>query len=191
VHVGWFNGEGYNKAEVNDQKSFQGRVTIRPMPGGSLAAKGLRITGFWLNDHGVKGAERSRAIGSIWYEHRRFNAGFDYITATDQTLPTTAKVQQNGYSVFVTPFFKEKGNGLEALIRWDSYVPDKSNNVTDGSIATRNRAIAGVAYWFPHPGGSATAALMLDYEQVNFEHFAPVAANATQKRVFLHGLINF
>jgi hypothetical protein len=191
VHVGWFNGEGYNKAEVNDQKSFQGRVTIRPMPGGSLAAKGLRITGFWLNDHGVKGAERSRAIGSIWYEHRRFNAGFDYITATDQTLPTTAKVQQNGYSVFVTPFFKEKGNGLEALIRWDSYVPDKSNNVTDGSIATRNRAIAGVAYWFPHPGGNATAALMLDYEQVNFEHFAPVAANATQKRVFLHGLINF
>ena len=44
-HVGVFNGEGYGKAEVNDQKSVQIRATLRPMPGGSIAAKGLRITG--------------------------------------------------------------------------------------------------------------------------------------------------
>jgi hypothetical protein len=93
--------------------------------------------------------------------------------------------------VFATPFFHEKGNGLEALFRYDSYVPDKTANAFDGSTATRNRTIAGVAYWFPHPGGAGTAALMLDYEQVKFDHFAPVAATATQKRLFLHGLINF
>jgi hypothetical protein len=191
VAVGVYNGEGYNRAEVNDQKSVQFRATVRPMPGGSLAAKGLRLTGFYLGDHGVKNAERTRAIGSIWYEHRWFNAGFDYIASTDQALPTVAKINSNGWSVFATPFFHEKGNGLEALLRYDSYVPDKSNTVFDGSKATRNRAIAGLAYWFPHPGGAGTAALMLDYEQVKFDHFAPVAATATQKRVFLHGLINF
>jgi hypothetical protein len=191
VAVGVFNGEGYSKVEVNDQKSVQFRATVRPMPGGSLALKGLRITGFVLQDHGLRNAERSRAIGSVWYEHRWLNAGFDYITATDQALPTVAKINQNGWSVFVTPFFHEKGNGWEALIRYDSYVPDKTNNTFDGSTATRNRTIAGVAYWFPHPGGAGTAALMLDYEQVKFDHFAPTAATATQKKLFLHGLINF
>ncbi len=191
VHVGVFNGEGYNRVEVNDQKSVQIRATVRPMPGGSLAAKGLRITGFYLADHGVKNAERSRAIGSIWYEHRWFNAGFDYISAADQALPTVARINQNGWSVFATPFFHEKGNGLEALLRYDSYVPNKADNTFDGSVATRNRTIAGLAYWFPHPGGAGTAALMLDFEQVKFEHFTPTAATATQRRVFLHGLINF
>jgi len=191
IVVGVFNGEGYSRAEVNDQKSVQFRATFRPMPGGSLEAKGLRVTGFYLGDHTVKGAERSRAIGSVWYEHRRFNAGFDYITAVDQTLPTTAKVNQKGWSVFATPFFKEKGNGFEALLRYDSYVPDRTNDTFDGSTATRNRLIAGLAYWFPHPGGAGTGALMLDYEQVTFDHFAPTSATATQKRIFLHGLINF
>lgn len=191
VAVGVFNGEGYNKVEVNDQKSLQFRATVRPFPAGSLAMKGLRITGFWLNDHGVKGAERSRAIGSVWYEHRWFNAGFDYITAVDQSLPTAAKTNQNGWSVFATPFFKEKGNGFEALLRYDSYVPDEANNTFDGTAGRRNRTIAGIAYWFPHPLGPATAALMLDYEQVKFEHMAPAASTATQKRLFLHGLINF
>jgi len=168
------------------------RGTLRPMPTGSGLARGIRITGFQVSDHVLKGAERTRTFFNVLLEQRHYNVNLDVLVKkTDQSLPTATKVKQDGYSIFVTPFFKEKGNGLEALIRWDSYVPDKSNNVTDGSIATRKRAIAGVAYWFPHPGGNATAALMLDYEQVNFEHFAPVAANATQKRVFLHGLINF
>jgi len=191
VAVGVFNGEGYNRAEVNDEKSVQIRATVRPFPGGSLAMKGLRVTGFWLQDHGVKGAERSRGVGSVWYEHRWFNAGFDYLTAVDQALPTVAKINQNGWSVFATPFFKEKGNGFEALLRYDSYVPDDANNTFDGTAGRRNRTIAGIAYWFPHPGGAGTGALMLDYEQVKFEHMAPAASTATQKRLFLHGLINF
>ena len=70
-------------------------------------------------------------------------------------------------------------------------MPDTRGDRSTASIATRNRTIAGIAYWFPHPGGSATAALMLDFEQVKFDHFAPTAATATQKRYFLHGLINF
>jgi len=55
----------------------------------------------------------------------------------------------------------------------------------------KNRVIAGLAYWFPHPGGSATAALLLDYEQVTFPNFPAAAANAKQQRLALHGLINF
>lgn len=191
VHAGIYNGEGYSRAEPNDQKGFQMRATVRPMPAGRIAAKGLRLTGFVNRDHVVKDAERSKAIGSIWYEHPRLNAGFDFMQGVDQSLPTVAKVNSQGWSIFVTPFFKEKGNGLEALLRYDSYQPDRANNTFDGKVATRNRTIAGLAYWFPHPGGAATAAILLDFEQVKFEHFTPAASTATQRRIAIHGLINF
>jgi hypothetical protein len=72
------------------------------------------------------------------------------------------------------------------LIRYDSYQPNKANDTQ-----TRQRTIVGFAYWFPHPGGAATAALMLDWEQVKFDGFPATPANATQQRYILHGLINF
>jgi hypothetical protein len=191
VHAGLYNGEGYARVDPNDQKGFQMRATVRPMPGGKIAQKGLRITGFVNRDHVVRDAERSKAIGSIWYEHPHLNAGFDYMQGVDQTLPTAAKVNSRGWSIFATPFFKEKGNGVEMLLRYDSYQPDRAANTFDGNVATRNRTIAGVAYWFPHPGGTSTGALLLDYEQVKFEHFTPAASTATQRRIAIHGLINF
>jgi hypothetical protein len=51
----------------------------------------------------------------------------------------------------------------------------------------QRRVIAGIAYWFPHPGGSATAAVLLDYEQVTVRDLE----QARQQRVALHGLISF
>ena len=59
---------------------------------------------------------------------------------------------------------------------------------TDGY---RDRWIGGIAYWFPHPAGAATTALLLDYEQVNFRDFATAQRPPTQKRIMVHGLINF
>jgi hypothetical protein len=185
IHAGVYNGENYNKVETNSEKGFMIRGTVRPMPNGSLAAKGLRITGFYVGDHYVPGAPRTRAVGNVTYEHRRFSAGFDYLWAEDQTLPTTAKVDSKGWSLWGTPFFKGKGNGPEMLVRYDHFTPDKTFD------QQRTRAIVGFAYWFPHPGGPATGALMLDYEQVNFNGFAALPQFATQKRLALHGLINF
>ena len=50
--------------------------------------------------------------------------------------------------------------------------------------------IVGVAYWFPHPGGNATAALLLDYEQVTFANFTD-APKQKQEKLMLQGLISF
>jgi len=183
VHVGVYNGEGYSKAEANDQKSFQFRATVRPMPAGNPVAKGLRGTFFVNRDHAVQGAERNRMIVAALFEHSLLNAGFDYLRGTDRSLPTSPSTDVEGYSFFVTPFFDEKGNGLEALLRFDSYKPDRD---LDGR---RSRLILGGAYWFPHPGGSATAAILLDYEQVTFKNFA--TPQARQQRIAVHGLINF
>lgn len=184
VHAGLYNGEGYTRAETNDQKAIMIRGTVRPQPYGSALMRGLRFTAYLHDDRYVAGADRNRFIGSVWLEQRRYNAGFDYITRADQALPTGTKVKSDGYSFFVTPFFQEKGNGFEALVRYDSFRPDKA-----ASSTRQNRTIAGIAYWFPHPGGNATAALLFDYEQVRFKNYAtPVP---TQERLILHGLINF
>ena len=181
VHVGVYNGEGYSRAEANDQKAVQLRATVRPAAGTATFVRGLRLTGFYLADHASQDAVRHRAIASATFEHARFNAGLDIIHRRDQALPDAPVISSGGVSAFVTPFFHEKGRGLEGLLRLDLFRPDRDR---DGR---QRRVIAGLAYWFPHPAGPATAALLLDFEQVT----ARDLPQPRQQRISLHGLINF
>lgn len=181
VHAGFYNGEGYSRAEVNDQKAFMARVTVKPAPTHAIA-KGLRVIGYWHADEYVQGAPRNRAAASAMFEHARFNAGVDYLRRTDQTTPAVAEVTGQGYSFFITPFFNEKGRGMEALLRLDHFEP---NTRVDASW---NRVIAGAAYWFPRDG-SASAALLANVEQVTYRGFTPV--RPTERRISLNALINF
>ncbi len=181
VHVGFYNGEGYSKPEVNDQKAFMARVTVRPAPKHAVA-KGLRLTGYWHADEYVQGAPRNRAVLSAMFEHARFNAGADYVRREDQPTPAVAEVTGEGFSFFLTPFFKEKGKGMEALLRFDHFTPNT------GFDASWNRIIAGAAYWFPRPG-NATAALLANFEQVTYSNFTTV--RPTERRIGLYTLINF
>lgn len=181
VHVGIYNGDGYSRAEVNDQKALMARVTVRPAPTHDIA-KGLKVTGYLHKDDYVDGAPRNRAVLSATFEHARFNAGADYVRRVDQPTPAAAEVTGQGYSFFVTPFLKEKGNGLEALLRFDRFEP---NTIVD---AAWTRVIAGAAYWFPRQG-SATAALLLNLEQVTYDRFVPT--RPTERRIGLYSLINF
>ncbi len=185
IHVGYYNGEGYSKVEVNDQKALMARFTLRPFPAGDFWMKGLRLTGGVIRDNVVQDAPRNRVIAGALYEYSLFNAGFDYIQLEDKSLPTATLVKKDGWSVWVTPFFQEKGNGFEALVRYDSFRQNK--DLTPD--ARQNRLIAGLAYWFPHPGGNSTAAVLLDFEQVKFNNYT--TPTPTQQRIILHGLINF
>ena len=183
-HVGVYNGEGYTRAEVNDQKATMIRGTVRPFASANSAiGRGLRFTGYYHADHLVKGADRNRAIGSVWLEQRRYNVGLDCMNRWDEASPAAATIKSGGCSFFVTPFFNEKGNGLEALIRYDQFKTNKSLD------PRQDRVIAGLAYWFPHVGGNATAAVLLDFEQVKIHK--PAVPTPTQQRIILHGLINF
>jgi hypothetical protein len=69
------------------------------------------------------------------------------------------------------------------ILRYDTFRPDTTVSLR------RDRTIAGVAYWMPHVGGRATAALMLDLEQVRYRN--DPADRPTDRRVIVHGLINF
>jgi hypothetical protein len=182
VHAGFYNGENYNRAEANDQKGFLVRGTVRPLPAGAMAMRGLRVTGFVDRDAYVSDAERRREIVAVTYEYPKVNASFNYFWASDQTRAANPKLDSNGFSAWVTP---RTVWGWEGLLRFDHLEREQTTATTKGKT---DRAIAGVAYWFPHQG-NVSSALLLDYEQVNNDDYAPVRSD--EKRWAVHMLINF
>ena len=195
VHVGVFNGENYTKAEVNDQKAIMIRASVRPFATMTPVLRGLRATIFYDGDHYIVNAERKRTIGQVTFEHPYVAAGFEYLSARDQTsaLVNTVDKAGNGYSIWVTP---KSSKGWEGLLRYDHQTPDDRsvfapaasapNAATAFDAQKQNRLIAGVAYWFPHQG-SVSSALLVDYDGQRFDNLtaAPV------KSVAVHALINF
>jgi hypothetical protein len=180
VHAGIYNGEGYTRAEVNDQKAIEIRGTVRPFAAGAPILRGLRVTGFYFGDNYVKNAERTRAVGQVTFESTFLNAGFDAIKAHDQPAIARADVAASGWSFWLTP---RSRIGWEALIRYDRLKPN-----TSFTAQKRQRTILGVAYWFPHQG-AVTSALLLDYDGQTFDNLTP--AQPKQSRIALHGLISF
>jgi hypothetical protein len=181
VHAGIYNGENYNRAEPNDQKSLQVRATVRPFGKGPMVLRGLRATAFYDGDHYVKNAPRNRFIAGLNFEHKYINAGLEYLNTKDQTSATRApEIDGQGYSIWATP---KSSRGLEGLLRFDHLTP---NTAFDGQV--RNRTILGVAYWFPHEG-NVSSAMMLDYDGQTFDALIP--ALPKQSKVAIHGLISF
>lgn len=172
AHFGIYNGDGYNHFEANDQKAFQGRVTFRPLPH-SDQLKGLRVTFFLDGDNYASSDAKKRYVSFVSYEHPRINAGFDYLSAKDQTTNIAPEVKSNGFSVWATPKFT---HGWEALLRFDSLKPNKDQD------ARKKTTILGVAYWFPVQKG-VNAVVMFDYQQVKFDDPLP---NPDQKQIAVH-----
>ena len=183
LHGGVFNGENYNKAEVNNQKAFMIRGSVRPFATGRPVLRGLRASVFYDGDHYVKDAERTRALALITFEHAYVTAGLEYLNAHDQTSvrPGVGNVHSTGYSMWVTPKQSATSVGWEGLLRYDHLTPNTGLN-----SQKQNRIIAGVAYWFPHQGNVASA-LLVDYDAQIFKNIT----TAPTKSVAVHGLINF
>ncbi|HMA28739.1 MAG TPA: hypothetical protein VKS23_02650 [Thermoanaerobaculia bacterium] len=178
AHLGIYNGEGYSKAEANDQKGFQVRASVRPLA--SLAvAKGWRVTGFWNSDHVAKDQKRNRWLVDTTFEHPWVNLGLTYLEATNQASPGAAEVKPRDFSIWVTP---RTPFGLEALIRYDELKPNKDLD------PKQKRLIAGIAWWFNF-GHGIVSALMADYTREKFDDFTP--AKADNKLYALHTLFNF
>ena len=185
IHVGVFNGENYTRAEANDQKAIMARVTLRPFAAAAPILRGLKATVFYDADHYVKDDPRSRFIANVTFEHPYLNAGFEFINAADQTLATAAKVKSQGYSIWATPKQGAASAGWEGLLRYDHLTPNTSEALKSQK---QDRIIAGIAYWFPHPGGAPSTALLLDYDGQRFKN---ITATAPNKSIVLHALVNF
>lgn len=134
VHAGIYNGDGYAKAEANDQKALQLRATVRPL-------KGLRATVFYDGDHYIASGKRERLIAQATYEHKHFHAGVDAMSTKDRTSASKPELEGRGWSAWATP---KLGNGWEILLRHDQNQPDRQSDVE------RRRDIVGIAYWLPN-----------------------------------------
>ncbi len=180
LHGGYYNGEGYSKAEANNEKAFQFRGTVRPLPLGGIW-KGLRLTGFVDEDHYVQGAKRQRHIAQVTFEHPLFNAGVELLQTKDRTSISKTEVAAKGYSIWATP--KLGADGWELLLRHDQLTPNKSI-----SSQKKKRDIVGLAYWIPNLN-KVTAAVMLDRDSLKQSGFTPARADDTRYGVKM--LLNF
>jgi hypothetical protein len=178
VHLGVYNGEGYNHPEVNDQKSVQIRASFRPAPSVPVL-KGWRLTVYYDADHAASNQDRKRLIGETTFESSFLNAGFSYLQPKDQASPGAVEVTGQEYSVWATP---RTSFGLEALIRFDQL---KKNKDIDSKT---DRFIAGIAYWFDFTHGH-NSAVMLDFDQETYPGAAP--AKVTVTKYALHTLFNW
>ena len=179
LHAGVYNGETYTAPEVNDQKGWMVRGTVRPLPM-SATLRGLRVTGFFDHDMFAKNDERRRGIVSVSFEHQYVNAAFDYMSTKNQPNAASSTADGHGWTAWVTPKTKI---GWEGLLRFDRFDPSKAAPAQE-----RQRAIGGIAYWFPHQG-NVSAALLLDVDNAKFDGFTP--AQPTQRRIAVHALLNF
>jgi hypothetical protein len=179
IHLGYYNGDGYSKAEANNEKALQFRASVRPMPMGGFW-RGLRLTAFVDDDHAVANAKRQRLIGQVTFESPHLNLGVDAIDAKDQSSAKNAVAEGKGWSVWLNP---RLGNGWELLFRHDDTKPN-----TNFDAQKHKRNIAGVAYWFQNLN-RVTAALMADYDSLQQSGFSPTRADDT--RYGLKMLINF
>jgi hypothetical protein len=198
IHVGVYNGENYQRVEVNDQKALEFRGTVRPFATSLPVLRGLRAHLVYYNDHYASSDERKRVMGNVTFEHQYLNAGFDYLSAKDQTLATATDASSKGYSIWATPRLpKADGSSWEALLRYDHFTPNTATTPAPASTSPapgvtvwndqrQKRTIAGIAYWFPHQGNVSTAVL-IDYDGQSFKNITTAPVHA----VTLHGLINF
>jgi hypothetical protein len=181
IHAGFYNGEGYAKAEANNEKAFMVRGSVRPFPLGGVLLKGLRLTAFIDEDHYVEDAKRERTIGQITYEHPLVNAGFDLLRAKDRTSATKPQISAKGWSLWVTPKLGTKG--WEALIRHDDYLPNDAIH-----SQKQKRDIDGIAYWVQNLTGKS-AAILFDRDSLKRTGLTPAAPNTTNYEVKM--LISF
>ena len=178
------NGEGYQKPEANNQKALQGRVTLRPMAtAGSALLQALRVTAFYDHDHYMRDADRKRGIYGMSYENGHANIGAEIVRSRDEPVPGGPVAKGSGWDVFVTPFFKAKGNGPEALLRFDHWRPDTAKP------DVKERLILGLSYWWSPKILGASAAIMLDYEGVTVKN--PSFLQPDQRRLTIHTVLTF
>ncbi len=179
IHAGYYNGDTYSKAETNDQKAFQVRGSLRPAPRHPLL-KGLRVTAFYDADRPAQGGSRTRFVSAATFEHAFLTAAIEYLRAADRPSGRSAVPDRPaaGWSWWAVPRLTRN---LEALVRHDRL---RADTHVDGRS---DRTLAGLAWWFTMPTAPLAAAVLVDYEQVQYTP----RSRPTEQRVEVKWLFHF
>ena len=128
IHGGVYNGEGFTQIEANKYKSFQGRLTVRPLPNRG-AANGLRISGFynagWYSDgqaakagdcDGLVRTSQPRGHDRKAESHGESADGDGFVRGNP-----CREFDRSGWSAFIEP--RQGPTGWAGLARIDAYDP--------------------------------------------------------------------
>ena len=146
VHAGFYNGEGYNRADVNNAEAFdvpRHVAAVRRQDRPTAAASASRGSG--RQRRRQRRAPRSRPLRNdlrAQVLQRRLRLSESERSGAARRMRrdrSCANVKSGGWSISVTPFFKEKGNGPEVLLRYDDYKP---NNGASVPMSSRRRSCA-------------------------------------------------
>jgi polyhydroxyalkanoate synthesis regulator phasin len=156
VALGVYNGGGYHASEENENKPFEGRLTIRPLPD---IIPGLQLSYFGIYGKGNNDTEPDWTVNLpfVSYEH-------EYVTLTGQYYRGTGnqkgtdEYKKDGYSFFteIKPIDK-----FSIIGRYDYFNENK-----DVDDADNVRYIAGIAYHFYKQHKNM---LLLDYDHVDYK----------------------
>lgn len=134
-HIGLYNGGGYSKTtDSNQNKSIQGRFTIRPLP---EMLPGLQLTYFGVSGKGNTAAEPdwTNNTGLISYQQKYVTASAEYFSGNGNFKGDDENTK-SGYSFFgkvVLPMYEK----VALFGRYDLLDPntDASNNNIETTIA--------------------------------------------------------
>ncbi len=156
IAFGVYNGGGYHASEKNENKVFEGRLTVRPLPD---IIPGLQLSYFGITGKGNKEEEPDYTVnlGFISFEHQ-------YVTLTGQYYWGTGNYKgdnendRDGYSIFAE---LKPMKQFSVIGRYDSF--DPNDDVDDDE---KTRYIFGVAYHLDKPHKNM---IVLDYDTVKYE----------------------
>lgn len=158
--LGVYNGGGYHAREENTNKTFEGRLTIRPLPD---EAPGLQFSYFGVRGRGNTAREpdwrvdaamasyesRQMVLTGTWVDVLGNQSGLA-IDASGQALDA------KGWSVFGEAKLSPR---FSVIARYDRFDPDKA-----AEHDTLRRTLVGAAY---HIGRDNT--ILVDYDRLTFE----------------------
>lgn len=187
VVAGIYNGEGYSRAPGDPGKDVAARVSVRLARSDTTSATaGLRLTGYAHVGRANGGGTRSRLMGMLSYQTRRFTLGTEYTVTRDSTdiSAKTAGALLSAYGVLRLP------NGRTALLaRYDRHDPDTDRTPAGPDLDTgvQQRVIAGIAHRL-----TPNLRVMLDADLLSLEHGSPDNAfNATRRTLYFHTEFRF
>ncbi len=191
--ISYMNGSGYHSREVNQNKAFEGRITLRPFgthTTGALPLAGLQFSYFFIRGEGAKGDGPFRMpedpdynvdLFQVSYQHPWFvfyvqystsegnNAG-KWVVDTNGDGVGDTELETECWSVFadvVLPVFNEK---LHLFGRYDHFDPNDGERFWDGtqwvsdSGDEADHYMVGLAYYL-----TGKNILMLNFEWIDYD----------------------
>jgi hypothetical protein len=165
IALGVYNGPGYGSKEANNYKTFQARVSFRPIPDiiPGLQVSGLTIMGtgnqLQADTNGI--AEWNTNAAMLSFESEMFTGTFQYFTGKGNSSGSISSGKNQATNISgLSLFAMGKMNDWRLIFRYDSFTPNTDNS----SDNINNRVILGLGYDLGHSN-----ILILDFDK-NFRN---------------------